>query len=105
MNGERADDYHRLDLRVARSFGAGKRVQGSFFFDLVNAYARNSGGAAQYKPEAGSSEYELEQSDSLPILVSVGVKSILLSTLSLTGLVQRRFGIYSRCLLAKRISR
>jgi hypothetical protein len=74
VNGERADDYHRLDLRVARSFGQGKRVQGSFFFDLVNAYARNSGGAAQYKPEAGSSDYELEQADSLPILVSVGVK-------------------------------
>lgn len=74
VNGERADDYHRLDLRVARSFGTGKRVRGSFFFDLVNAYARNSGGAAQYKPKAGSSDYELEQSDSLPILVSVGVK-------------------------------
>ncbi len=74
MNGERADDYHRLDLRVARSFGAGRRVEGSFFFDLMNSYARNSGGAAQYKPKPGSSDYELEQSDSLPILVSLGVK-------------------------------
>jgi hypothetical protein len=74
VNEARADDYHRLDLRVARSFGTGKRVQGSFFFDLVNAYARNSGGAAQYKPEAGSSDYELEQAKSLPILVSLGVK-------------------------------
>lgn len=74
VNGERADDYHRLDLRVARSFGSGRRVQGSFFFDLVNAYARNSGGAAQYKPKPDSRDFELEQSDSLPILVSLGVK-------------------------------
>lgn len=74
VNAARADDYHRLDLRVARSFGTGRRVQGSFFLDLVNAYARNSGGAAQYKPKAGSSDYELEQARSLPILVSLGVK-------------------------------
>jgi hypothetical protein len=74
VNDVRADDYHRLDLRVARDFGTGKRVQGSFFFDLINAYARNSGGAAMYKPKAGSSDYELEQAKSLPILVSLGVK-------------------------------
>jgi len=74
VNAVRADDYHRLDLRIARAFGAGKRVQGSFFFDLINAYARNSGGAAMYKPEAGSSDYEVEQARSLPILVSLGVK-------------------------------
>jgi hypothetical protein len=42
--------------------------------DLVNAYARNSGGAAQYKPRAGSSDYKLEQADSLPLLFSIGVK-------------------------------
>jgi hypothetical protein len=74
VNEARADDYHRLDLRVARTFGGRGRFQGSFFFDLVNAYGRNSGGAAQYKPEADGSGYELEQSESLPMLMSVGVK-------------------------------
>lgn len=72
VNGARADDYHRLDLRLARSFG--RRVQGSWFIDVVNAYGRNSGGAAQYKPEAGSSDYKLEEADSLPLLFSIGVK-------------------------------
>ncbi|MEJ0098272.1 MAG: hypothetical protein WDO12_00365 [Pseudomonadota bacterium] len=31
-------------------------------------------GAAQYKPQPDSSDYKLEQSDSLPILVSPGFK-------------------------------
>jgi hypothetical protein len=74
VNGMRADDYHRLDLRIARGFGGSGRFQGSFFFDVVNAYGRNSGGAAQYKPEPDSGDYTLEQSDSLPLLLSLGVK-------------------------------
>jgi hypothetical protein len=74
LNSARASPYHRLDLRVEREFGSGRRVNGRFYFDLINAYGRNSGGAAEYKPVAGSRDYTLEQSDSLPRLLSAGVK-------------------------------
>ena len=74
LNGARAAPFHRLDLRVERVFGSGRRVNGSFYFDVINAYGRNSGGAAEYKPVAGSSNYRLEESDSVPRLISAGVK-------------------------------
>ena len=74
LNSSRASPFHRLDLRVERVFGSGRRVNGSFYFDVINAYGRNSGGAAQYKPVAGSSNYRLEEADSVPRVVSAGVR-------------------------------
>jgi hypothetical protein len=74
LNDARASPYHRLDLRVEREFGSGKRVNGRFYFDVINAYGHNSGGAAEYKPVAGSNRYRLEEADSLPRIISAGVK-------------------------------
>ena len=74
LNDSRASPYHRLDLRVEREFGSGKRVNGRFYVDVINVYGRNSDGAARYKPIAGSNRYRLEQADSLPRTISTGVK-------------------------------
>lgn len=75
LNGSRASPYHRLDLRLERQF-IGSRLRGSVFVDIINAYARENGGAVEYKPIPGSSSYQLEEQDALPLLPSVGVKLI-----------------------------
>jgi hypothetical protein len=46
------------------------------YIDIINAYNRKNGGAVQYKPKAGTSEYELEEEESLPLLPSVGIKIV-----------------------------
>jgi hypothetical protein len=73
LNGSRASPYHRLDLRVERALNFG-RFRGSVYADLINAYNRQQGGAATYKPKPNSSEYELEEEESLPLLPSIGIK-------------------------------
>lgn len=73
LNGSRASPYHRLDLRIERALNFGK-FKGSVYADLINAYNRQNGGAVSYKPKPNSSEYELEEEESLPWLPSVGIK-------------------------------
>lgn len=73
LNGERAQPYHRLDVRIERKFDYG-RVSGSYYLDIINAYARRNGGAVTYEPIAGSSGYRLVEEDSLPFFPSFGVK-------------------------------
>jgi len=73
LNDSRASPYHRLDLRIERALRFG-RFHGSVYADLINAYNRRNGGAVQYKPIPNSSEYELEEEESLPLLPSVGIK-------------------------------
>jgi outer membrane receptor protein involved in Fe transport len=75
LNGSRASPYHRLYLRIERQF-AGPRLQGSVYLDILNAYARENGGAVRYKPIPNSSSYELEEEDQLPLLPSIGIKLI-----------------------------
>ncbi len=75
LNGSRASPYHRLDLRLERQF-VGSRLRGSVYVDIINAYARDNGGAVEYKPIPNSSSYELEEEDTLPLLPSIGVKLI-----------------------------
>lgn len=73
LNSERAKPYHRLDLRIERKFDYG-RVEGSYYLDIINAYARKNGGAVRYEAIADSSEYRLEEEDSLPFFPSFGIK-------------------------------
>jgi hypothetical protein len=73
LNSARAGAYHRLDLRVERQFGNG-HVTGSYFFDLINAYARKNGGSVVYKPIPGTNQYRLEESEGLPLIPSAGVR-------------------------------
>lgn len=73
LNSERAAAYHRLDLRVEHAI-SGTRFKGSYFFDLINVYARKNGGSVVYKPVARSSEYKLEEEKSLPFIPSIGIK-------------------------------
>jgi hypothetical protein len=75
LNGARASPYHRLDLRVERQF-VGNRLRGSVYLDIINAYARENGGAVEYKPIPNSSSYQLEEEEALPLLPSIGVKLI-----------------------------
>jgi hypothetical protein len=75
LNASRASPYHRLDLRLERQF-EGPRLQGSVYIDIINAYARENGGAVRYKPIPNSSSYELEEEETLPLLPSIGVKLI-----------------------------
>jgi TonB dependent receptor len=75
LNDSRASPYHRLDLRLERQF-VGSRLNGSVYVDIINAYARENGGAVQYKPIPNSSSYELEEEDALPLLPSIGIKLI-----------------------------
>lgn len=75
LNSSRASPYHRLDLRVERQF-TGERLRGSVYLDIINAYARENGGAVRYKPVPNSSTYELEEEEALPLLPSIGVKLI-----------------------------
>jgi TonB dependent receptor len=74
LNSARARAFHRLDIRVERAMNFGKDVHGSFYIDIINVYGRQNGGAVQYKPKPNSSEYELEEEKSLPLLPSIGVK-------------------------------
>jgi hypothetical protein len=73
LNSERAQPYHRLDLRIARKFNYG-RLTGSYYLDIINAYARKNGGAVSYEAIAGSSDYRLVEQESLPFFPSFGVK-------------------------------
>lgn len=73
LNSERASAYHRLDLRFERQF-SGTRYEGSYYFDLVNAYGRKNGGSVVYEPVAGSSDYVLKERESLPLMPSFGVR-------------------------------
>ena len=75
INSERASAYHRLDLRAERPFQF-SRFEGSYYFDIINAYARRNGGAVDYEPIANSDEYELEEEEGLPLIPSVGVKFV-----------------------------
>jgi hypothetical protein len=75
LNDARAAPYHRLDLRIERQF-VGKRLRGSVYVDILNAYARQNGGAVRYKPVPNSSTYELEEEEALPLLPSIGVKLV-----------------------------
>jgi outer membrane receptor protein involved in Fe transport len=73
LNSERAKPYHRLDLRIERKFDYG-RVSGSYYLDIINAYARQNGGAVTYEAIEGSSDYRLVEEESLPLFPSFGVK-------------------------------
>jgi len=74
LNSARASPYHRLDIRLERELSL-KSMQGSVYVDIINLYNRRNGGAVEYKPvAAGSSEYTLEEEESLPLLPSVGIK-------------------------------
>ncbi|MBC7810681.1 MAG: TonB-dependent receptor [Burkholderiales bacterium] len=73
LNSSRASPYHRLDVRVEYQLNL-RKLQGSVYADIINIYARRNGGAAQYKPVPGSSDYTLEEEESLPFLPSVGIK-------------------------------
>jgi hypothetical protein len=73
LNSERAKPYHRLDLRIERKFDYG-RVSGSYYLDIINAYARKNGGAVTYEAIEGSSDYRLVEEESLPFFPSFGVK-------------------------------
>ena len=61
------DDYRPDDVT---------RLRGSVYLDIINAYARENGGAVEYKPIPNSSSYQLEEEDTLPLLPSIGVKLI-----------------------------
>lgn len=73
LNSQRAHAYHRVDLHVGHDFHI-RKLSGTVFVDIINAYNRKNGGSVQYKPIAGSSNYKLEETDSLPLIPSVGVK-------------------------------
>ncbi|MBM0107387.1 TonB-dependent receptor [Steroidobacter sp. S1-65] len=73
LNSERAKPYHRLDLRIEHTFDYG-RVEGSYYLDIINAYARKNGGAVRYEATEGSSNYRLEEEEGLPFFPSFGVK-------------------------------
>ncbi len=75
LNSVRAGAYHRLDLRAERPFKF-SRVAGSYYVDIINAYARRNGGAVAYEPIAGTSEFRLEEEEGLPLIPSVGVKFV-----------------------------
>ncbi|MEW5251448.1 TonB-dependent receptor plug domain-containing protein [Microbulbifer sp. 2201CG32-9] len=65
LNSERADAYHRLDLRLEREF-QGERLHGSFFIDIINAYGAANSGAVEYVPIQDSNEYKLENEGKRP---------------------------------------
>lgn len=73
LNSRRAAPYHRLDLRVERKFDHG-RIQGSYYLDIINLYARRNGGGVTYQAIAGSSDYRLVEQEGLPFFPSFGVK-------------------------------
>ncbi len=73
LNSQRAHAYHRLDLHVGRTI-VGKKYTRSYFVDIINAYGRQNGGGVVYKPIAGTSNYKLEETKSLPFIPSFGVK-------------------------------
>jgi hypothetical protein len=73
LNSERPSPYHRMDIRVEYQLSLSK-MRGSVYVDIINLYARRNGGAATYKPVPGSSEYTLEEKETLPLLPSVGIK-------------------------------
>lgn len=75
LNSKQASPYHRLDLRAERPFQF-SRFEGSYYFDIINAYARRNGGSVQYEPIANSAEYKLEEEEGLPLIPSVGVKFV-----------------------------
>ncbi|MGI9288087.1 MAG: TonB-dependent receptor plug domain-containing protein [Pseudomonadales bacterium] len=75
LNSERAGAYHRLDLRAERLFRF-SRVEGSYYFDIINVYARRNGGAVAYEPIAGTAEFRLEEEEGLPLIPSLGVKFV-----------------------------
>ncbi|HEX2585232.1 MAG TPA: TonB-dependent receptor, partial [Steroidobacteraceae bacterium] len=73
LNDQRAHAYHRLDLHLEYAFG-GKKLNGSVFADIINVYGRKNGGSVVYKPVAGTSDYKLEEEESLPLIPSIGIK-------------------------------
>jgi outer membrane receptor for ferrienterochelin and colicin len=73
LNSARAPDYHRLDARVEYQLTS-RKFKGSVYAEIINLYARENGGAMQYKPIPGTSEYVLEEEESLPLIPSVGIK-------------------------------
>jgi hypothetical protein len=73
LNSARPSPYHRMDVRVEYQLPLSK-AHGSVYLDIINLYARRNGGAAVYKPVPGTSEYVLEEEDTLPLLPSVGIK-------------------------------
>ena len=73
LNSARASPYHRLDVRGEYQLSL-KKFKGSIYVDIINLYNRTNGGAVEYKPVAGSSDYNLEEEESLPLLPSIGVK-------------------------------
>jgi hypothetical protein len=76
LNAERAEAYHRLDVRLERPIRIA-RVDGLFYIDIITAYGRRNTGAAGYEPVAGSAEYRLVEKEGLPLLASLGVKLVL----------------------------
>jgi hypothetical protein len=73
LNSDRAAPYHRLDVRGEYELSM-KKFKGSIYVDIINLYNRTNGGAVEYKPVAGTSDYTLEEEESLPLLPSIGVK-------------------------------
>jgi hypothetical protein len=73
LNGERASPYHRLDLRFERKF-EGARIRGSYYVDIINAYASRNGGAVTYEAIEGSADFKLKEREGLPFFPSLGVK-------------------------------
>ncbi|NRB41148.1 MAG: TonB-dependent receptor [Pseudomonadales bacterium] len=73
LNSERADAYHRLDIRLEREFH-GENLHGSFFVDLINAYGATNGGSVEYTPIKDSDEYVLESEEGFGFFPSIGVK-------------------------------
>jgi len=47
------------------------RFHGSAYVDIINTYARKNGGAVQYKPKPGTSEYTLIGRIGQPAAVAV----------------------------------
>jgi hypothetical protein len=74
LNEARARPYHRLDIRIERKLKFGSRINGAVFIDIINVYDRQNGGTVRYKPKPNSSEFELEEDASLPIVPSVGLR-------------------------------
>jgi hypothetical protein len=78
LNSERLPDYQRLDVRLERKFHWGRRVEGEWVVDLINATNRRNISGYQYKPTRNDTEtdFRIEAEEDLEFFPSVGFKLI-----------------------------
>lgn len=75
LNSERADSYHRLDVRFERNIDS--FVSGVFFVDILNVYDRDNASGIDYVAVKDSDDYMLVKREGYGIFPSIGVKIVL----------------------------